>query len=211
MRESESVQDRPAYLVTAVRESWQLPEPFQKKQEELEWAEHQEEERGRRDNCPVCQGRGVYQINGSAVALCAEPAATELAVCECDVCSSKDASLRHFFASSGDWWLLLLCAVVPVTAVIPHGRQIDFPVWIEGVARYANAGIPFRHHFKAAPPEALGSPGYGAPRPKPSARNEKRANRKGRALFLCKAIQDLPLDANATVAQDAASPDSRGP
>ena len=70
VRESESVQDRPAYLVTAVREGWQLPEPFQKKQEELEWAEHQEEERGRRDNCPVCQGRGVYQINGSAVALC---------------------------------------------------------------------------------------------------------------------------------------------
>ena len=40
----------------------------------------------------------------------------ELAVCECDACSGKEASLRHSFASNGEWWLLLLCAVVSVTA-----------------------------------------------------------------------------------------------
>ena len=70
VRESESVQDRPAYLVTAVREGWQLPEPFQKKQEELEWAEHQEEEHGRRESCSICQGRGVYYIDNNKVARC---------------------------------------------------------------------------------------------------------------------------------------------
>ena len=43
-----------------------------------------------------------------------------------------------------------------------------------------NAGSPFRRHFKAAPPEAPGSPGYGAPGPGPSRRSRPTPATPGR-------------------------------
>jgi hypothetical protein len=66
----ESIQDRPAYLVKALREDWQLPESFHRKEAQRREAEHQEQERKRRENCSICQGQGFYQVAKNTVAMC---------------------------------------------------------------------------------------------------------------------------------------------
>jgi len=66
----ETIEDPPAYLAKALRENWQLPETFHRKHAEQEEAERQEQERQLRENCLVCQGRGVYQVDQNTVAIC---------------------------------------------------------------------------------------------------------------------------------------------
>lgn len=58
--DEEFTEGRPAYLVKALRENWQLPDTFYRKQAEQEEAERQEQERQLRDNCTICESRGVY-------------------------------------------------------------------------------------------------------------------------------------------------------
>lgn len=70
IEEDESIQDRPAYLVKALREGWQLPESFWRKDAERREAELKKQEQLLRQKCPICQGQGFYQIDKSTVAQC---------------------------------------------------------------------------------------------------------------------------------------------
>ena len=70
VRNDEGIQDPPAYLVKALREGWQLPESFQRREAERKEAEALEEERKRLESCSICQGRGVYYIDNNKVARC---------------------------------------------------------------------------------------------------------------------------------------------
>ena len=54
----------------ALREGWQLPESFQRREAERKEAEALEEERKRLEICSICQGRGVYYIDNNKVARC---------------------------------------------------------------------------------------------------------------------------------------------
>ena len=66
----EGIQDRPAYLVKALRDGWQLPESFQREDAEHKAVEALEEERKRLEICSICQGSGVYHIDNNTVARC---------------------------------------------------------------------------------------------------------------------------------------------
>jgi hypothetical protein len=70
IEDDEEIQDRPAYLVSALRENWQLPESFHRKEAERKEAERKEQERKRRESCSICQGQGFYQLAKNTVALC---------------------------------------------------------------------------------------------------------------------------------------------
>jgi hypothetical protein len=70
IEDEQNVQDRPAYLVKALREGWQLPESFCRREAERREAESQEEERRKAASCPSCQGMGVYQVDKNTVAIC---------------------------------------------------------------------------------------------------------------------------------------------
>ena len=66
----EGIQDRPAYLVKALRDGWQLPESFQREDAEHKAVEALEEERKRLESCSICQGSGIYHIDNNTVARC---------------------------------------------------------------------------------------------------------------------------------------------
>ena len=68
--EEEFTEGRAAYLVSALRDNWKLPDTFRRKQADREKTERQEQERHRRESCTICQGRGVYQIDQNTVAIC---------------------------------------------------------------------------------------------------------------------------------------------
>jgi hypothetical protein len=70
IEDDESIQDRPAYLVKALRENWQLPESFLRREAERREAELKEQERKRLESCVTCQGKGFYQVDNTTVALC---------------------------------------------------------------------------------------------------------------------------------------------
>ena len=57
-------------MVSALRENWQLPESFHRKEAERKEAERKEQERKRRESCSICQGQGFYQLAKNTVALC---------------------------------------------------------------------------------------------------------------------------------------------
>jgi hypothetical protein len=68
--EDQSIQDRPAYLVQALRGQWQLPKSFYRKEAKQREAELKEQERKRLESCVTCQGKGFYQVDNTTVALC---------------------------------------------------------------------------------------------------------------------------------------------
>jgi hypothetical protein len=70
IKDDESIQDRSAYLVKALREEWQLPESFHRKEAKQREAELKEQDRKRRESYSICQGQGFYQVAKNTVALC---------------------------------------------------------------------------------------------------------------------------------------------
>jgi len=60
--EEEFTEGRAPYLVGALRGKWQLPDTFHQKQQARKEEEHLEQQRQTRENCTICQGRGVYFI-----------------------------------------------------------------------------------------------------------------------------------------------------
>lgn len=66
----EGIQDRPAYLVKALREGWQLPESFQQRKAQPQEEERQVQELHCQQNCSICHRQGFYRIDGKTMAWC---------------------------------------------------------------------------------------------------------------------------------------------